>query len=318
MPPTIRAFRDGDAELLLAARRCAGLEGARQGWWRAAYLDNPSGPSLVLAVEDGRILGGLAGICQPTWLAEPTRFAWLHDSFVLPEAPATLEQELGHAFAESYGGRKSGDAPIFLRWSSDANWKRDEACFELEIVRTQTLLERPLEDAAPGFAPGVELLRGFDEQVKWLWDRVAAEVPASTIRDARWCTWRFHELPEPRPRVLGFRDDRGILRGLAALTRAHLAGAERDLLIEWLVPDAAPEVGEALLAAALSDARAHGARVLTTLIPDSSPWFDRFQRAGFRVEPADLLLAARSFHRRYDTEWLRDHWWYTLADTQLV
>jgi hypothetical protein len=318
MAPTIRSWHAGDEALVLDARRRAGLADSELARWRSAYLSNPSGPTIVLAVEDGRLLGGLAGISQPTWLAEETRFTWLHDAFLVPEAPATLERDLAQAFAETFGGRKPGTAPVLLRWSNDADWKRDEACFELEIVRTQTLLVRRLEEAGPSLGKGVERLQGFDEQVKWLWDRLAAEVPASTIRDARWCTWRFLELARRRPRILGVRDARGLLRGLAVLARGELAGVERDLLLEWLVPHAELEVGEILLAAACSDARSEGARVLTTLIPDPSPWFDRFQRAGFRVEPADLLLTARSFHRRYDTEWLRDHWWHTLADTQLL
>ncbi|MEW6070968.1 MAG: hypothetical protein AB1726_00040 [Planctomycetota bacterium] len=83
-------------------------------------------------------------------------------------------------------------------------------------------------------------------------------------------------------------------------------------------PSADLEVGILLYHAVLACARAGGARVAATLIPDWSPWFDRFQQGGFAVWPSGLLLVARNYARKYDMLWLRDRWWYQLGDTDLV
>ena len=57
---------------------------------------------------------------------------------------------------------------------------------------------------------------------------------------------------------------------------------------------------------------------MIAVFPDWSAPFADFQERGWRVFPSPYSLTARSFDRRFDLGWLRENWWYTLADSDLV
>ena len=67
--------------------------------------------------------------------------------------------------------------------------------------------------------------------------------------------------------------------------------------------------------AVLARARIDGAAQVTTLLVEWSPWFESFQRWGFLVQDSGTFLYGRHFAKKFDMLWLRDHWWYTLADS---
>ena len=55
-----------------------------------------------------------------------------------------------------------------------------------------------------------------------------------------------------------------------------------------------------------------------TIFPEWAPWFGWFQDRGFLVHPSHYFMVGRNFEKKHDMLWLRDHWWYQLADTDLV
>ena len=77
-------------------------------------------------------------------------------------------------------------------------------------------------------------------------------------------------------------------------------------------------MAELLLRALRSRAALDGAGALVALFPEWSSWFEHFQERGFLVHPTDHAMVARNFHPRFGMAWLREHWWYQLADTDLV
>ena len=85
-----------------------------------------------------------------------------------------------------------------------------------------------------------------------------------------------------------------------------------------LVPPEEPEVGDLLLRGACAALVADGAAVAVALFPEWSPWFATFQDRGFLVHAGEYNAVARSFDPRFDSTWLRDHWWYQPSDTDLV
>jgi hypothetical protein len=189
---------------------------------------------------------------------------------------------------------------------------------DYEVVRTQCVLSREPGQGTRELPAGVELLGRFDHQARWLWDRCCVTFGASTIRDDAFLNWRFVERPEHEYRIFGVRDDEGVLRGYAVYRQGEWLEANAGLICDWLVPPDEPEVGELLLRAVLAQARDDGVATVTNLLVDWSPWFDAFQRWGFRVVDADTFVFGRHFARKFDMLWLRDHWWYTLADSVVV
>ena len=89
-------------------------------------------------------------------------------------------------------------------------------------------------------------------------------------------------------------------------------------IAEWLVPPDEPEVGDLLRRAVCARARHDGADGVAVILPEWSRWFALFQEEHWWVYPTDYVMRARPFHRAVRPEWLRDHWWYQLTETDLV
>lgn len=294
--------------------------------WRWAYGDRPEGRRLFVAEHQGRIVAGYHGLPERVWIdGREATFTQVVDSYVLPEHRAGLPRPglfaaLGQAFFAEYGGPDKD--LVHYGMPNPTAWKVGKRFLGYELFKTHGLLGRePGRDAGQGTseAPaGVEVLTQFDEQVRWLWDRCAGAFGASIVRDAERYRWRFERHPRHRYTALGVRDSAGILRGVAVWRRGDWILPNMGLVVEWLVPPEEREVGELLLAAIEARGRAEGVSALVTLIPEWSPWFLGFQDAGWLVHPSDHMLVGRLFHPRYDTLWLKDHWWYQLADFDFV
>ena len=207
-------------------------------------------------------------------------------------------------------------------------------------MRTQNLLVRPLapepRDAAAldAYLAELDLERfeigagcdhpGFAEEARWLWDRLSGNWGASAIRDAAFLNWRLTKHPRHRYSVVVSRNADGVLWSYAVYRHGDWIEKDMGMLVDWLAPPPAhPDAYHAerlhagLLALAASDVGGR-ATSLTGIFPDRSPEFTRFQERGWRVHPSEYFMIGRSYHRRYDMLWLRDHWWYTLIDTDLV
>jgi len=294
----------------------AACAGGRAEWqWRHAR--NPHGTRVYLALEDERVVGQVAAVPHAAWIGRPAVFAENIGSFGRARgaglARAGVYARLGRALQEAHG-QPGGDL-VHYGIVSGAEWRVVNGLLEGEVVRNLTALVRTLDAGAHELPPGVERLARFDHQAQWLWDRIAGANPALTVRDEAFLNWRFVERPGVAYERLGVRDAGGILRGYAVLAVAEFGGRRALWLVDLVVPLEEPEVARALLAGAAALARAAGERELATHVPEWSPWFDALQRAGFLVHPLAAWLFARPFARKFDEVWLRDHWWFTLADT---
>lgn len=231
--------------------------------------------------------------------------------------PAHVEaaREAMRAHVAAQGG-VDGDW-VHVAWPTDDAW-RSGVFGRFDIVRTQTWLGREPGEGAAAPPEGIVRLERFDHEARWLWDRCAGGFGASTIRDEAFLNWRLFERPGRACRVLASRGPDGVLRGFAAVRESAFLGEPATVVVDWLVPTEEAEAGELLRQAVLAEARAAGSPLVAAMIVEWSPWFDAFQRWGFTVRPSGLFPIARSFVRRFDHLWLRDHWWTTPADTTLV
>ena len=288
--------------------------------WSWAFERNPAGRRAFVALEAGPVVAHFAALPVRTLVAGGELvFAQGVDSFALPShrgaAGGSAFVRTARACFEAHGG--SHDA-LYYGWPSERAWRVGRHALGYEAVRTQMALVRPLEASAAEPPSEVERLSSLDHQARWLFERCAGDFAAAAVRDAAYLTWRFLEHPEIGYELLGLRDGDGILRGLAVYSRGRAPFAELGLVVDWLVPAAEPEVGETLLRALVARAQRDGTSALATWLPEWSAWFGRFQEAGFRVHPTPWRLALATFTRRLDDAWLREAWWNTMADSDLV
>jgi hypothetical protein len=324
----IRPFRDGDEESLIRTFNLVFTEEHPElppmtmERWDWEFRRNPAGQRIWVAAVGDEIVAQYAGLPARVWIAgRESVFTQIVDSMVHPDHRRGLKRpglfvKVGQLFLDSVGG----PAKDLVCWGMPVEpaWRIGQAFLKYELVRTQTLLGREPGPGPTDLPEGVEVLERFDHQARWLWDRCCGDWGASTIRDDTYLNWRFVERPDKTYRILGVRDDEGVLRGYAIYHFGNWIMPDMALLVDWLVPPGEPAVGEALQRAFLACARSDGAKIAGTIIPDWSPWFDIFQQWGFLVWPSDLLHVGRNYLRKFDMLWLRDHWWYQLGDTDLV
>ena len=312
----IRPVESADAPAVLEAWAAA-FPGERRelASWRWAYERNPAGRRAWAAFDGARVVAHYAALpARAVLRGRPASVARVVDSFARPEARGAgaggAFARTARAFFAEHGG--AHDA-LCYGWPVERAWRVGARHLGYEAVRTQAALVFPPDDGARDQAD-VERLECFDEQALWLFERCAPRFSCAVVRDAQWLTWRYLEPPNGAAECLGVRDERGVLRGLAVLARARLAGRDLDLLVDWLVPEEEPEVGRALVGAARARARSE----LAAWIPERSAWFARFQDWGARVHPTPWRMAARSFVPRVDAAWLALDGWFTLGDSDLV
>jgi len=325
MSAILHRFAEPADEPALAglAREAAAAGRAEPDPFALALAENRAGGRRVFgAFDGGRCRAAIHLLPSAVWIdAREARFAEVIGFRAAPDAGLAVFLATCRALAErlAQGG---GELVLHGRPAARLLGLVDRR-LGAEVVRTEALLEQELEPApAVPLPAGVLPLERFDHQARWLWERCAGAFGASTIRDEAFLNARFVAgAAAGRYALFGARDRDGILRGFVALAPGDAAARAEPgcwTLVDWLVPPGEPEVGEALLAAARSHARAAaggGAARLVASLPPWSPWFGAFQRAGFAVRPSPLLLAALSLDRRFDVFWLRDAWWTTLADT---
>lgn len=323
----IRAFRDADLPSLLACFNAVFREGdpnhrdRTEAEWSWLFRDNPAGRRIFVALHEGNVVAQYAAAPYRVLVRGKERvFAHIVDSMAHPDHRAGLKRpglfvQTALPFFEAYGG-KNKDL-VHYGWPNEKAWRIGSRYLGYAPVRTQTVLVRESGEGEVELPEGVEVVERFDEQARWLYDRCAGEWGVSAIRDDAFLNWRFVANPFHDYEVFGVRDGAGVLRGYAVVRFGGWQVRDMGLIVDWLVPPDEPEVGELLDRAVLARARSQGAVAVGLWLPDWSPWFGRFQARGYVVRPTDYYHGARSFHPRYDPLWLRDNWWYTLADSDL-
>lgn len=347
---TIRPYQPGDEASLLDSFNLVFAENnpdyqpRNLEEWRWAFLENPAGTRIMVAVKDGQVVAQNA--CWPVrvWInGEQRIFGQSVDSFCHPEHRSGLRRpglwiKTVWDFIDEYGARDKD--LLHYGWPVWSHWRIGKALLEYEVVRTQNLLVRPVTEPARDEAAldahlgelGIERFEigagrdhpGFDEQARWLWERLLCDWGASAIRDADFLNWRLTSHPQHTYTVLTSRNGDGVLWAYAIYRHGDWIEKDMGLLVDWLAP--VPEHPDAehserlhagLLALAGSEVGGCAATV-TGIFPDQSPDFIRFQDRGWRVHSSEYFMIGRSYHRRFDMLWLRNNWWYTLIDSDFV
>ncbi|MCA8980031.1 MAG: GNAT family N-acetyltransferase [Planctomycetes bacterium] len=314
-----------DADSLLATWATVFGRERRRAEWEHQVLANPAGTRVFVATCDGRVVAQYAGVPTRVWIDGAERvFTQSVDSLVHPEFRKGLKRpglfvDVARAYFDHYGVH--GSDAVHYGWPLEAAWRIGKRFLEYECVREEVVLVRnldaaPAEISAPEFT--VEDVVPTGEELRWLWERCCGAWGASAIRDAAFYAWRFAGHADAAYRLLGARDAGGTLCGLAVLRCGDWLTPGSRALCDWLVPRVELAASRQLESAVLRAAEGDGGRRVVTLIPEWSPHFLTLQERGWCVHPAPYRLAARCFDQRLDHLFLREHWWLTLADSDLA
>ncbi len=332
----IRTYKPGDEEALVRTWNAIfpeqdGSPERTLAEWKWAYLENPGGgPELGVGLVDGEIVGQYA--CFPMRAVkegEDISLGQLVDAFVLPRHRRAggrpgLVVHMAEHLHDSYGGPKASARhpghELFYGLPVPI-WRMAQRYLGGEIVRDLDVLFR--EIAVPSFRAlpmpkdwTVEEICEKSPLLDDLWEKVRPEVRFGVVRDGAYLEWRYLKHPRVDYQLLLARDPSGQPRGLAVFRNGTYVVPQGGLIVDWVVPHGDEEAELALLAAIEARAQAAELPVLVTVFPQNDPRFLRFQRKGFLVGPPTHFLGMKTY--RLHVRWLRDRWFFTLGDTDLV
>ncbi len=332
---TIREYQDGDEHAILKTFNLVFREVCGPAYvdrelprWIWQYHGNPAGRRMMLAfAPDGRVACQYAGV--PMRVHSPdgeVMFDHAVDSMVHPEFRRGLKRQgifvpTANQFFARWG--HAGLDAIVFGYPVDAPWRIGERYFEQRLIRVLDYLIRPAELGRDVDVPGIAVreVPRFGPAADTLWAKARANLVCAVVRDARYLDWRYPECPDVNyVCLLATRGAEPV--GLAVLQPEHEVVPESCTFADWLVPDDDPDVGRALLAAATRVARARGRKQLMAVANESLGWSRFLRTEGFEPQPSATWivrrLGCRTFAPRFTADWLRDHWFYTLGDSDLV
>lgn len=330
MEGSIRPFKPGDEhQILTLFKKVFGADRSLEHW-RWKFQDNPAGCNIYVAVsEGGEIVGHYAAI--PAIVARGNEryvFSQVVDVMVDPEFRRGLKKQ--GIFARVMKGMETAYG-VPDRVAVGYGFPTPEH-FQIgqRLVGYNAL--HPVLKLTKGLASGrsrsgrllgmlwnlslkVHQVERFDPLVDQFWERCRHELPLAIVRDARYLNWRYAGHPDVSYRLL-IAARRGEVVGVAVL-RIGWLGQSIAALVDWLVPEGAPGVAEALLDRGESLAGEAGMEEIQAWFPSYSAPFRLLLSRGYRSEPTLYSLVCRTYTSSLPLEWLRDHWYYTMGDSDI-
>ena len=332
---TIRPYEAGDEDAILRTFNLVFREVCGPDYvdrtptqWRWAYLDNPAGHRISLAVAaDGTVASQYAGM--------PMRYdtPWgeqllIHcvDSMTHPRWRQGLKAK--SLFVETCmpfwaHSREIGDA-LFYGFPVDAAYRIGKRYLEYEMMRVIDFLIRDRSSPALCAPPDVkvELAREVPDDVGALYDEVRAAQPFLLRRDRAYLDWRYMRNPARGDYELWTARRDGALRGVMVLKPGSGLAPDACTIADWLVPEADVAAADGLLAAATERQRREGKERLMAVFPPWSSEHRLLTERGFVETPSSTWLQRRLIHNickaEITPEFLAERWWYTLGDSDLA
>ncbi len=337
-PTTVRPYRPGDDRGILDTFNLVFREACGEGYvdrsldyWRWQFLDNPEGLRISIAVtDDGLVTAHYGGVpYRVATVYGDKLFIHIVDSFVHPEYRKGLK-------------RPGLFVDTAVPWFSDCYIRGDAVPYGYPVriaerigqrflnynhMRIVNYLCRDLQAQAAvpereGPA-GIEVRRVdvLGIEVNDLFERFAAERPCLVRRSVAYLTWRYLRPPGIEYEIYEARSE-GQLRGLMVMRAVHELIPAACTIADWIVPGLDGDVTEALLARAVARGRECGRERLLAVFADTSVEFASFRELGFDLVPSKTYQERRLTFQIYDDDltwdWLRENWWYTLGDSDLV
>jgi hypothetical protein len=243
---------------------------------------------------------------------------------VHPDHRKGLKQEGIYAFLEKAYRRayaEEGPCALFYGFPTPEAYRIGKRVAGYHALHPVMELAKPAEHASlldrfRSRRIEVEEARRFSAEADELWKRFQNEETFAAVRDASHLNWRYADCPDVRYRIFLARHQ-GRMEGWAVL-RAGDSEPEATRLVDWLVPpDVSPWIEEALLQRIEDETARRGKREVRAWFPSYSEPFRLLQAKGYVSHKTIYPLVCRSFNSELSYDWLKDHWYYTMGDSDI-
>ena len=293
-------------------------------WWHWKYASNPNGfQGLVAENAEGRIVGHFGGMPLDVRVDNQSlTFAQSCDACTDPAVRRGLHNpgvfvRLAQAYTSTYG--IPGGNAVMFGFPARRGLRIGTRFTDYWMLRQQWMLVSQGESEPADSGVEVHDVDSVDDDVTALCERLLPGYRCVTRRDARFLRWRFLDPPASPYRVTLARSatDR-TLRAYAVHRAARFMGNDVGILMDWLCDPADHAAAWSLQAAVREHYARLGRSTVVFFCPTTSQWFGAFQGFGFGVRPSPYVMTARPFLPQLEPRFLREHWYYTLADFDIL
>ncbi len=335
-PWTIRPYQPGDGRGILALFNAVFAEvdpnfrPRTEAHWRWQFEDNPLSHHTFVAIDpDGEVIGTYTAI-PGTWLHDGAAMIGSQavDTCVDREYRRVLKREglflsLARVWFDHYG-RPERDRIVY-GFPNPVAFRVGTKRLDYRPVHTPIRsLNRNfgrdwIEWLGPAGGDGVDVVEvdRFDPAVDDLFAATLGDRRLVQRRDARYLDWRYARCPTFAYRILEARaKPTGRLRGVTVLRtdrNDHVAP-----LVDWIVAGDDRDAFCGLARAAAECAAAAGKSCLETWVPPWSAHFASLKEAGFAEDDSTFNLCIRVFGPPFDEAWAKEHWFFTMGDSDVA
>ena len=303
-------------------------------FWRWQFESNPLGHHTFVATStaDRRIVGTYTAI-PGTWLHDGGAFVGSQavDTCVDAEYRRVLKREglflsLARAWFDHFG-RPERDRivygfpnPIAFRIGTR---QLDYRPVHVPVVRMVRDFDAAWIDYLGGMGADAMAVEEVDQLPPDLDAAFRAMVDALgdehlvQRRDAAYLNWRYRTCPTIRYRFITVRSmPDAKLQGVVVM-RVKWFDKAIAPLVDWIVDGADQSAIAALAQAAARAAAVEGVTRLETWVPPWSAHRATLAKIGFAPDPSTFNLCIRVFGPRFDEHWAKEHWFFTMGDSDI-
>ena len=332
---TIRWYRPGDEHAILRTFNLVFREVCGPGYvdrtleqWHWAYLQNPMGHRISLAVaDDGTIASQYAGmpfLCDTPWGEE--RFVHCVDSMTHGAYRQGLQAK--SLFVETCMPfwahcQAIGDA-LFYGFPVDAAFRIGQRYLKYVEMAVIDYLIRDLAAGPLAVPAGVEVskVETVPADIGALYDVVRAEKQCLVRRDYRYLLWRYVANPSRADYELWTARRAGRLVGFLVLKPGSGLAPDAATIADWLAGERDRDAIDALLAVAVRRQHEQKKQRLLAVFAPWSAEAKELAARGFASTPSATWLQRRLVHNickpLIAPPFLAQNWWYTLGDSDLA
>ncbi|MBI1852789.1 MAG: GNAT family N-acetyltransferase [Planctomycetes bacterium] len=327
VPPRfeIGPYRPGDeASIRRLFKKVFGKEKTREHW-RWEFLENPAGTHIFLARDErGEVVGQFASTPLRMKIGdEEHTFAMMVDNMTDPDCRQGLRKpglfaSIVYAYVQHFG-RVEHEALGFGLPNPPA-YRIGKRLLGYSHIQDVVVHVKELEPAPPRLALPDSLEITVSESPEpdhdHLWERARKRFPLVAIRDRRYLLWRYTHCPVATYAFVSARRYRE-LRALVVFKPSYIEHDAASVVdFVWAGDDV--EALRSVLLHAETLARLARRPRIEVMLPIYAAELDVLRSLGYRTEPSGFVLVGRTYHPPLTLDWVRERWWYTFGDFDLV
>jgi hypothetical protein len=323
----IGPYQKGDeTEILRVFTKVFGVTRSLDAWtWQ--YANNPAGLHCFLArFPDGQVVSQFCSVPRRVRVRDRTFcFAEIVDSFTDPDFRQGLKKpglfaSTCYAYVDAFG--RPEEEVIMYGLPNPPAYRVGSRLLGYVHFYKVELLSRRLEEASPLAAevPGGSAATVVDRastDIEGLFQRLATWHPVLTVRDALYLHWRYADRPDASYEQIEYRDRSGRLFAYTALRHRWLD--QPETAVAEIMVDRDHPSARSVIVDVEARARAAGSERLRVMLRPESPEWTALHTSGYVPEKSQFRLVARTYDKEtIPLDWLRDNWYVTLGDFDIV